>query len=144
MSKNAKKSNKIMVIAWLLIMFFIFIMYQSDGDSYEDNNNNVVVERTQPVGKVNFENTTVLESSSTRSGEQIYLNKCQACHASGLLGSPQFGLAQAWAPLIARGIKDILATAISGVGSMPAKGGCSDCSDEEIRLAIQYMIDNSN
>ena len=28
-----------------------------------------------------------------------------------------------------------------GTGAMPPKGGCSDCSDNELKSVIQYMMD---
>jgi cytochrome c5 len=32
---------------------------------------------------------------------------------------------------------------IAGKGGMPPKGTCMDCSDNELKSAIQYMIDNA-
>ena len=143
MSKKTTNSTKIMIIIWALIMIFAFFMY--DGDNYNENDNDdEVLELIQPVGEVEFEDITIVASSSMRSGEEIYLSKCQACHSSGVLGAPKFGSKTAWKSLIEKGIENILKTAISGVNAMPAKGGCSDCSDAEIKSAIQYIIDNSN
>ena len=33
--------------------------------------------------------------------------------------------------------------AYEGFNSMPAKGMCSDCSEEEIAAAVEYIVDKS-
>jgi cytochrome c5 len=33
--------------------------------------------------------------------------------------------------------------AIKGFNSMPPKGTCADCSDDEIKGAVKYMVDKS-
>ncbi|WP_257263857.1 cytochrome c5 family protein [Endozoicomonas sp. ONNA2] len=79
--------------------------------------------------------------SGPRSGDAIYNQFCVACHGSGLLGAPKKDDAAAWlaAEKTAGGFSSLLANAISGIRSMPAKGTCMDCSDEEISIAIEYM-----
>ena len=57
--------------------------------------------------------------------------------------APKFGSLDDWAPSIDRGIDDVLIVAIAGKGGMPPKGACMDCSDNELRSAIQYMIDSA-
>jgi cytochrome c5 len=58
-------------------------------------------------------------------------------------GAPKFAYLEYWAPRIERGIDDLLMVAISGKGGMPEKGTCMDCSDNELKSAIQYMIDSA-
>ncbi|GAA0793936.1 c-type cytochrome [Marinobacterium sediminicola] len=76
-----------------------------------------------------------------RSGEEVYNTKCSVCHVAGIAGAPKFGDAAAWAPRAEKGIDALLATAITGIKAMPPKGTCADCSDSELKSAIQYMLD---
>lgn len=80
-------------------------------------------------------------SSGPRSGDAIYGQYCVACHSSGLLGAPKKDDAAAWqsAEKKAGGFSSLLSNAINGIRSMPAKGTCMDCSDEEISASIEYM-----
>ncbi|MBP0050071.1 cytochrome c5 family protein [Marinobacterium sp. AK62] len=78
-----------------------------------------------------------------RSGEEVYNTKCSVCHAAGVAGAPKLGDAAAWAPRAEKGVDALLATAISGINAMPPKGTCMDCSDTELKSAIQYMLDAS-
>lgn len=65
---------------------------------------------------------------------------CQACHDAGLAGAPKMDDADAWAPRIATGVDAMAATVISGKGAMPPKGTCFSCSDEQIKAAVEVMI----
>ena len=37
-----------------------------------------------------------------------------------------------------------LQNAINGINTMPAKGLCFDCTDEDLRAIVEYMIESSN
>lgn len=76
-----------------------------------------------------------------RSGEELYNTKCSVCHAAGIAGAPKFGDATLWAPRAAKGMDALLATAKTGLNAMPPMGTCMDCSDDELKAAIQYMLD---
>ena len=77
--------------------------------------------------------------------EATYMMSCFACHSTGAAGAPKVGDAAAWADRIAKG-QDVLydhgVNGIPGTGMM-AKGGCVNCSDEEVHAAVDYMIVNS-
>lgn len=78
-----------------------------------------------------------------RSGEQVYSTKCFSCHATGAAGAPKLGDAAAWAPRIAQGTDTLYTHAIGGLNGMPAKGLCMDCSDDEIKAAVDHMVAGS-
>ena len=84
-------------------------------------------------------------ASGPRSGEDVYNGACMACHATGAAGAPKVGDAAAWAARIDKGMDALYASGVNGVAGtgMIAKGGCGDCSDEEIYAAVDYMVDNS-
>lgn len=80
---------------------------------------------------------------SGRAPQNIYNRYCIACHASGAAGAPRLGNAKEWQPHIAKGMDTMLKNVIHGIGAMPPKGICSDCTDEELKHTIQYMINQS-
>ena len=82
-------------------------------------------------------------SGPARSGDEIYNAHCTTCHATGVAGAPMLGDAAAWGERAAAGMGNLLRTSISGIGGMPPKGTCMDCSDDEMRNAIRYMLDRS-
>lgn len=106
-----------------------------------------IAERIKPVGAVCVagEECGSGEAADTAaapmSPEELYNSKCAACHNSGMLGAPRPGVATDWAPRLARGKASIYSNAINGINSMPAKGGCVTCSDDEIKAAIDFMLD---
>jgi cytochrome c5 len=85
----------------------------------------------------------VLSASAARSGKEIYESVCHACHKTGVLGAPKFGDSK-WVELEKKeGLKELTEDAIKGEKMMPPKGGCSDCTKEEIQAAVKYMIDSA-
>lgn len=80
-------------------------------------------------------------------GRKIYSGSCFACHAAGVAGAPKLGDAANWAPRIAQGMEVMAAHAINGFkgtsGYMPAKGGASNLTDEEVTAAVAYMVSAS-
>ena len=79
---------------------------------------------------------------ATADGKGLYDKTCFVCHAAGVAGAPKFSDKAAWAPYVAQGLDNMVKIAISGKGAMPPKGG-STASDEEIRAAVQYMVEHA-
>jgi cytochrome c5 len=79
-------------------------------------------------------------AQAERTGEQVYNGPCQVCHVAGVAGAPKFGDKAAWAPRIATGIDALVNTVKTGKNAMPPKGTCMDCSDAEIKAAVEYMV----
>ena len=111
-----------------------------------------IAERIAPVGEICMQGdecaaaapaATASAGGGTRSGEDVYKGSCQTCHAAGVAGAPKFADAAAWAPRISKGMDTLYTHAINGFNAMPAKGLCADCSDDEIKAAVDYMADNS-
>ena len=49
-----------------------------------------------------------------------------------------------WADRTSKGNDALYASAINGIGVMPAKGGISTLSDEEVKSAVDYLISELN
>lgn len=103
-------------------------------------------ERLQPFGSLcrsgdDCGQATAAAASGPLSGEQVYNQFCFACHASGVGGAPVYGDAAAWEPRIAQGIETLADHTINGIRAMPARGTCVSCSDEDLKGAMQYMVD---
>lgn len=81
--------------------------------------------------------------SKAEAGKKIYEKYCQACHTTGSGGSPKIGDAAAWAPRVKVGVDKLYQTAIAGIGGMPARGTCMNCSDDDIHTAVDYIISQS-
>ena len=85
--------------------------------------------------------------SSVSSGDVIFEANCANCHNGGIggffSGAPKAGDQSDWKALLPKGIDGLTKSTISGIGSMAARGGCSDCSDEDIRAAVEYIVEKS-
>ncbi|MEM7019426.1 MAG: c-type cytochrome [Pseudomonadota bacterium] len=76
-------------------------------------------------------------------GQLIWEGTCKVCHSVGLAGSPKIGDAKAWAKRIARGKDSLYQHALEGWGDMPAKGGNTQLTDDEVKQAVDYMVSQS-
>ena len=79
------------------------------------------------------------------SGSEVNQSACMACHASGAMDAPVTGDNDAWASLYEdKGLDELVHNAINGIRGMPARGGDSSLSDEEVRNAVVYMLEESD
>ena len=80
-------------------------------------------------------------------GKAIYDKACFACHNMGIAGAPKIGDKDAWTARIAQGMDVLKQHSIDGfsgsTGFMPAKGGRPDLSDDEVKAAVVYMVEQS-
>lgn len=97
------------------------------------------------VGDSSCASAAASASSGPRSGEDVYNAACMACHATGAAGAPKLGDVAAWADRIAKGADALHSSGVNGVAGtgMIAKGGCMNCSDEEVIAAVDFMIAGS-
>ncbi|NSM11003.1 cytochrome c5 family protein [Moraxella bovoculi] len=111
-----------------------------------------LISRIAPYGKVCFDgeecdiNITVLAPAvegEARPGDQLYKAICATCHDAGLVGAPKVGNAGDWGSRIGKGKATLYDHAINGFGAMPARGG-ADISDDEVKNAVDYMIEQSS
>lgn len=78
-------------------------------------------------------------AAAAGSGEALYKQACQVCHAAGVAGAPKFGDKAAWATRLPAGAQALHASVVNGKGAMPARGG-SQASDADLRAAVDYML----
>lgn len=80
---------------------------------------------------------------SKNEGQQIVQHFCANCHAANPLinvGAPRINHTSDWGPRIKQGLEQLFIHTTEGYGVMPARGGCFECSDKQLYLAILAMI----
>ena len=132
-----------------LSLFIVLSMSLLSASSIAlDFSEGAIADRIAPVGDVYIDGEIVTASSKQpasapagpRSGETIYNTFCVACHGTGLLDAPKKGDAVAWEPRVAQGQETLIKHAMEGLNSMPAKGTCSSCSNDEIASTVKFLI----
>lgn len=80
-------------------------------------------------------------------GKSVYGKTCALCHAAGVAGAPKPGDKADWGPRIAQGMDVLHKHAIEGFtgakGLMPARGGATALSDDDVKAAVAFMVDQS-
>ncbi|OCR25524.1 cytochrome C [Pseudomonas syringae] len=134
-------TNKILAVAATLT-FWAFTAQAATNDE--------IAKRLEPVGQVCVQGKECAGmevvaaaggAGGAKSPDDVIAKHCNACHGTGLLNSPKIGDAAAWGTRAKEqgGLDGLLAKAITGIGAMPAKGTCADCSDAELKGAIEKM-----
>jgi cytochrome c5 len=84
----------------------------------------------------------------TTDGKEIYDHLCTSCHTSGVAGAPKLGDKGMWAPRIAEGIDVLIKHATEGYHGpdgnfMPPKGGNPALTDEQVKNAVHWIVDQA-
>ena len=104
---------------------------------------------TALYANVNFADTgealQLVQLSDEFNPEQKYMASCFACHSTGAAGAPKVGdgMAAEWGPRLEKGLEAMVANTVNGLNTMPAKGLCFDCTDDDLRAIVEYMIETS-
>ena len=81
------------------------------------------------------------QDSGLEQGQLIVQENCFVCHNQGINGAPILGNQKMWDKRLPQGLDTLVDHAINGYADMmPPKGGNPDLTDEEIRLAVTYMV----
>ncbi|MDX1513166.1 MAG: c-type cytochrome [Gammaproteobacteria bacterium] len=154
------------VILLLLTLFtvcMIIVASAIGSNAFEamQNSDGAIKERIAPVAQVRIGDPTKVvaaeasesmqvaaaapaaESGAAKSGEAVYNAGCLACHTTGAAGAPKLGDKAAWEPRMAQGLEALVTHAINGKGAMPPKGGNPSWSEQEIRNAVEFMLEKS-
>ncbi|CEG56421.1 c-type cytochrome [Legionella fallonii] len=82
-------------------------------------------------------------SGSKNEGEQIYNHFCANCHAAKPLiplGAPRIGMESDWSLRVKQGINVLFEHTNEGFNAMPPRGGCFECTDDQLLLTILEIV----
>lgn len=85
--------------------------------------------------------TDAVVVNEARSGEAIYRKYCINCHQGSLPGSPVLGKQEDWEGRLEKGRDALIENVRTGIPpKMPIMGSCTNCTDEELGNAVDYML----
>ena len=155
--KTPKQLIYAILAAFLIPIAVIVLLTQYVGNLKNPSNSSdaytedKILERISPIGSIRTE--PFLADSSTNvedaniikvalSGEEVYANRCAACHEAGVLNAPKIGDTAAWAPRISQGLDTLLYSVLNGKGAMASQKGPLN-TDEELKAAVIYLSNKS-
>jgi cytochrome c5 len=158
----------IILLLFLFTVCMVFLARVIGSNAFEDmqNSNGAILQRIEPVGQVRVgDPNATAEASATEAtateavqvaaaqpeassapakpGDAVYNGACVACHAAGVAGAPKLGDKAAWEPRVALGIDGLVTSVLNGKNAMPPKGGNPSLSEQDIRNAVKYMLEQA-
>ncbi len=126
--------KKLFVLIFMVAMgSFLLSSCGGNAKKSEKSTAKTKVTKTEKTYVANLEN-----------GKKVYNKVCIACHMTGVAGAPALKNKARWTEIAAKGMKQLHHDAISGFtgkhGVMPARGSCTDCSDQDLYDAVSYML----
>ena len=98
----------------------------------------------EPTRTVHYPLTFVAHlKNDSHVGKKIFYAYCASCHGNNAIisvGAPRVRNKKEWVPFEKMGMAQLFALASQGYGAMPARGGCFECSDDQLKAAIDYLI----
>lgn len=77
-------------------------------------------------------------------GKLVYDTSCVICHQNGQMSAPLIGDPSNWfMRLKTTDLNTLYKHVIDGFNSMPPMGACVTCSDNDIKAAVDYLLDES-
>lgn len=82
-------------------------------------------------------------AGSKTEGKQLVEHYCAMCHAEKpmiQIGAPRIQNEADWTQRVTQGLDALFQHTEEGLGAMPARGGCFECTDEQLWLAIFELL----
>lgn len=135
---------KTKIVSCLSLMFLVVGQSLACTPIVQDMSPESIQERTQPLAMVNVSGDVPVEEAVVAAGPKdpakTYKTYCTICHQVGVAGAPKFRDKASWGDRLDMGIDALTKSAIKGKGGMPPKGTCMQCTDEDIKAAVEYML----
>lgn len=130
-------------VSTLVLAIALICLHGCGGDANESQSTATATSTT--TNKPQRPKPPVPEKPELLAGYTIWREDCRNCHTIGRDGAPLIASAEAWAPRLAKGRETLYKHAIEGwlapsMAEMPARGGNKNLSDDEVKLAVDYMI----
>ncbi len=80
-------------------------------------------------------------------GAEIVDHFCAICHGDPpqiQVGAPRMHVSDDWKPRLKQGFSTLFKHVNEGIGVMPPRGGCFECSDAQLVLAIKSIVGKNN
>ena len=88
------------------------------------------------------DSTESVAITAEHEGLKVYTKYCASCHNAGVADAPKLGSLDEWQARVTKGKETMLQSTINGIPpGMPKRGLCLSCSDEELAVAIDYMLE---
>lgn len=128
------------LVVMALLLIGSLMVYATDETNIGNNQQVKVDEKAESYGSKKDNSSTEKKEAV---GQKVYERFCVVCHRDGLVGAPKFRDDSSWkSRLSSKTMAELVNSALKGLNAMPAKGTCYECNEDDIKLAVEYMLPN--
>lgn len=131
---------------FILLAVFSFALVSCGGEKKTDSASDSAEEAKTEAAAETAEVAEI--SADLAAGEETYNKFCFACHKEGIAGAPLLGDKELWGPRADKGMATLIKHVTEGytgdAGIMPPMGTCMDCTEEDFRNAISFMLSKAD
>lgn len=143
-----KNFRVILIISVLMLSgllgFFISLYQHSDNEAPRPVG---VTGDVQLIETYHYPSTFVKQlKGDPNAGQKIFKQFCTSCHGNPPIidiKAPRINDKKAWQIRRQMGMQTLMKLTTMGIGAMPARGGCFECSDDQLRETIQYILNGT-
>ena len=118
---------------------------QKDAEHAEMEADKLMEKAHEDDGKQASLEPGTFSAETLATGKMVFDQSCADCHASEALAhAPKIGDKKDWKAHLEHGLNHMVDSASNGKGGMPAKGGNVILTDDEVKAAVSYMIEQSH
>ena len=154
-----------LAVLTVVLIFSALAIHEHEPQETNPNQPAQITERIAPAGAVYAGNTgraamqaaadaaakaaaSQVAYGGTTDGKEIFDHLCTSCHTSGVAGAPKVGDKAKWGPRIAEGLDTLIKHATDGYHGpdgnfMPPKGGNPALTDEQVKAAVTWIVDQA-
>ncbi len=133
--KVVNSQVNVFLTALVFAVLSVSVIGCSSTEKKAESTRGYIDERNKPVEAY---------TGPTRTGSQVYDYSCATCHNRTTQGAPLPDDDIEWAKRLKKGKGVLLKHVMEGYKElMPVKGGCLNCTEEEVLAAIDYILKTS-
>lgn len=136
--------KNVMALAFLSLLALAACGQKESAESTAQAAAPAATEAAQPTAAT----TTAAADPALKAGEDVFKKTCVMCHQTGAAGAPIVGDKADWDARLAQGKDTLYKHAVEGFtgakGAMPARGGSSALSDDEVKAAVDFMLSKAS
>jgi cytochrome c5 len=131
-------------LSWLCLISYMPLIHAE----FFDASAQAIAKRLAPIGSVKIDRPQppastknhISLAAAEHLGKQIVTTRCILCHGQGIGGAPRLTVKTDWEKRLKQNKSVLFDHLEQGYRAMPPKGACLECSNNDLHVALDYLL----